>query len=222
MKNITPGGFWRKRLGVYILGTVMMELGVAMAIRAGLGVAPGGVIPYAISRFTVLSAGWCSTLFHIICILAQLLISKRFTLGLAGQLPLAFVCGRLLDFFLWLLPVFSGGLILSIALLCAGILVFSFGIRAMTGADVLLMPPDGLVKIAGAKLGWGFPKAKLVADIIFTAIAAVLMLVFSDNLFSVVGIGTVLCAAATGPAVGLYIKLLPFLDISRPEKAGKL
>ena len=219
MKHTVIGGAWRKRLGVYILGTVMMEFGISIAIRAGLGVAPGGVIPYAVSRFTVLSAGWCTTLFQIICILLQLAISKRFTAGLVLQLPLAFVCGRMLDFFLWLLPVFSAGLILSIAILCAGILVFSFGIRAMTGADVLLMPPDGLTKIAGARLGWGFPKAKLVADIIFTAIAAGLMLIFSDELFSVVGIGTVLSAAATGPVVGLFTRLLPFLDIPRPEKA---
>ena len=222
MKHIAFGAVWRKRLGIYILGAVIMEFGVAMAIRAGLGVAPGGVIPYAVSRFTVLSAGWCSTLFHIICILAQIVISKRFTLRLAGQLPMAFVCGRMLDFYLWLLPAFSGGLILSLAILCAGILVFSFGIRAMTGVDVLLMPPDGLVKIAGERLGWGFPKAKLVADIIFTAIAAGLMLIFSGDVFSVVGIGTVLSAVATGPAIGLFTRMLPFLDISRPEKAGEL
>ena len=214
MKNNALAGRWIKRIAVYLLGVVTMAVGISLAIRAGIGVAPGGVISYAVSRLTVISVGWCTTLFHIVCIFAQLLISRRFTVGLVIQLPLAFVFGRLIDFFLGIFAISPANLIVSIAILCGGIIVFSFGIRAMAGADLLLLPSDGLAQIAGAKVGWKFPKAKLVEDILFTVTAVALMLAFSGDVFSVVGIGTVLSAAATGPMVGVFTRLMPFLDVS--------
>jgi len=117
-----------------------------------------------------------------------------------------------------MLSLFSISLVYSIAMLCMWILIFSFGIRAMAGADLLLMPSDNLAQIAGEKLGWKFPKAKLIEDILFTVIAAALLLIFSGDVFSVIGVGTILSAAVTGPMVGVFTKLLPFLDVSQPIK----
>ncbi|NLB29517.1 MAG: hypothetical protein GX823_04760 [Clostridiales bacterium] len=220
MKQTVNHSLWAKKLSVYILGIVAMAFGVSLAIQAGIGVAPGNVISYAVSKLTVLSVGWCTTLFHVACILAQLAIIKRFTIGLAAQFPQAFILGRLIDFFLWLFSISPPNLVYSIVLICIGILVFSFGIRAMLGANLIFLPSDGLGLAAGEKLGWKYPKVKLAQDIIYTATAAALMLIFSGDVFSVVGIGTVLSAVATGPAVGLFTRLLPFLDI-QPKSAAE-
>ena len=218
MKHNLTDGFIKKRLAVYALGVIAMSFGISLVIKAGLGVAPGGVISYAISRLTVISVGWCTTLFHTTCILAQLLISGRLNAGLVVQLPLTLVFGQLIDLFLQLLSLGSISLVNSIAMLCVGIITFSLGIRTMAGANLLLMPSDNLAQAAGEKLGWKFPKAKLIGDILFTIIAIALMLMFSGDVFSVIGVGTILSAAVTGPMVGIFTKLLPFLDVPQPGK----
>lgn len=210
---------WVKRTAVYILGVVLMTFGIALTIRAGVGVAPASAVSYAMSKLTPMSVGVCTTLFHTSCIVAQLFLTRRLTLSLVLQLPLALVFGQLIDFFLWVLPEFSGGIAIDILALCAGMLVFSLGIRAIAGAKLLLMPSDNLARSAGALLGWRLPKSKLVFDIICTVIALVLMLISSDGVLTVIGIGTIICAAATGPSIGLYNKLLPFLDVGSEENS---
>jgi len=64
MKHNLTDGFVKKKLAVYSLGVIAMSFGISLAIKAGLGVAPGGVISYAVSRLTIISVGWCTTLFH--------------------------------------------------------------------------------------------------------------------------------------------------------------
>lgn len=206
-------GLWGKKLAVYAFGALAMTFGVALSIRAEIGVAPGSVVSYAVSRLTPLSVGICSSLFHVFCIGVQLLLTRRLTAMLVIQLPLAFVFGQLIDFFLWLLPVFSRGLAFDIMLLCAGLVIFSLGIRAIAGANLLLMPADNLARTAGEKLGWALPKAKLAFDIVITATGALLMLIFSGDVLSVIGIGTLICVAGTGPLIGLFTRLMPFLDV---------
>jgi uncharacterized membrane protein YczE len=91
--------------------------------------------------------------------------------------------------------------------------VFSLGIRAIVGSGFLILPTDGLAQTMGEKLGWPMSKGKLLFDIIVTIVGVVLMLAFTGNAFLSVNIGTVICAAGTGPIIGLYTKLFPSLDV---------
>jgi len=202
-----------KRTGFYALGVVIMTFGIAMSIRAGIGVAPGSAVPYAVSRICPLSIGQCSTLFHIFCVLLQLALSRRITLQVVLQFPMAYVFGLLIDLFHMLLDIAPANMLYSIILLVAGLVIFSLGIRIIVGADLLLAPPDGLARTLGNFFGLPMSKSKLFFDIIVTVIAAVLTLIVAGNAFIAVGIGTVICAIGTGPAIGLYTKLFPFFDI---------
>ena len=201
-----------KRIIYYIIGTIIMAFGIAMAVRADIGVAPGSTISYAVSKLTPLTLGQCSALFHVFCMLLQLAISRRPTLKLLFQFPLAYVSGLLLDLFYLLLNVALPGIVYRVLFLTAGLFVFSLGIRIMVGADILLAPPDGLARSMGNKLGWPMSRSKLAFDIIITASAAILTLLAAGNALLVIGVGTVICAVGTGPIIGLYTKLFPFFD----------
>ena len=210
--------YWTKRLAVYIFGVILMSIGVAFVIQAGIGVAPGSVISYAASKLTIFSVGICTSIFYVLCVLIQFSVIRRLTANLVLQLPITIVFGQLIDLFLWLLPITPDNLFLAILLLCAGNLLFSLGIRAIAGANLVLMPPDNMARTVGAMLGWSLAKAKLIFDIIFTTTAALMMFGFSGDVFSVVGIGTIICAIGTGPSIGLFTKLMPFLDVAQDEQ----
>jgi uncharacterized membrane protein YczE len=204
---------WAKRIAVYVVGTIVMAFGIAMSIRADIGVAPGGAIPYAVSRFVPLTIGQCSALFYVFCMLAQLAITRRPELKLILQLPLAYIFGMLLDFFYALLNIEFPGIQYRVLFLLAGLIIFSFGIRTVVGANILLAPPDGLARAIGDAFGWQMSKAKLVFDVAATIIAAIITFILAGDPFIAVSIGTVICAVGTGPAIGLYTKLFPSLDV---------
>ncbi|MCL2392234.1 MAG: DUF6198 family protein [Oscillospiraceae bacterium] len=204
--------WWTKRIALYILGLIVMSFGIAMAIRAEIGVPPGGAIAVAAYMFVPLTIGQCSALFNTLCVIIQVIITRRPTLKHLLQLPLAYVFGLMLDFFYDRLDLSLISFWHALFFLVLGVIIFSFGIRAIVGANIVLAPPDGLARTVGNMFGWPMSKSKLIFDIVVTIIAALITLIIGGNAFLVVGIGTVICAIFTGPLIGLYTKLLPFLD----------
>lgn len=190
-----------------------MAFGIALAIRADIGVAPGSVIAYSASLLTPLSVGICSSLFHVLCMLLQAAITRSFSPKLLLQLPLAYAFGFMLDAFLWMLDFDLPSMPARYLILAAGLFTFSLGIRAVVGADIILAPPDGLAKALGDLMKQPISRGKLLFDVLVTAIGMLLTLIFAGSAFLAVGWGTVICAIGTGPIIGLYTKLFPMLDI---------
>ena len=204
-----------KRSAVYSAGLLLMAFGIAMTVRADIGVAPGGVLAFTASKLTPLSIGMSTSVFHIFFMFVQLAIARKPSLSLLFQFPLAYAFGFLIDVFYGLLNIQSSGLVHDIILLTSGVVVISLGIRAIVGADILLMPPDALALTVGEIFGWQMSKSKLAFDIVMTFLAAAITLIAVGDAFLSVGIGTVICAAVTGPIISLFTKLLPFLDVPK-------
>jgi len=201
------------RIVYYIIGTVVMAFGVALSIRAEIGVAPGTVIAAAAAELTPLTIGQSTACFNVFCVLVQIAITRRPTLNHAFQFPMAYVFGFILDIFYDMLELALPNIFYSLLYLVIGIIIFSIGIRILVGANILMTPPDALAKSMGASFGWPMSKAKLIFDIAVTVIAALLTFILVGNPLLVVGIGTLLCALATGPLIGLFTKLFPFFDV---------
>jgi len=207
-----------KRTLFYILGLIVMAFGVAMSIRAEIGVAPGGAISVAIYMFVPFTVGQCTAMFNIFCVIMQFVITRRLTLKHIFQLPMAYVFGMLLDVFYNILVFDHPSIIYNYIQVVVGMFIFSFGIRTIVGANIILAPPDGLARAAGDLFNWPMSKSKLVFDIVVTIIAALITYIFGRNLFMVVGFGTLITAVFTGPLIGLFTKLIPYLDTEKNFK----
>jgi len=194
---------------------ITMAFGIALSIRAGLGVAPGGTIPYAMFNLSALSVGHSVAIFHIFCVVVQLVLARKMTIKLALQIPFAYVFGATLDLFYSILVFDHPNFAVQMVQLIIGLIIFSFGIRAIVGANILIAPPDGLAIAIGKAVNWTVAKAKLIFDIVVTAVTMLLTFFLAENAFLVVGIGTVICAVATGPAIGFYVKIFPSLDVDK-------
>jgi len=194
-----------------------MAFGIAMSIRANIGVAPGGAISVAAYMFVPLTIGQCVALFHVFCIIMQAVLTRKLKLVHILQLPLAYIFGMMLDLFYVMFDLPLHSFWHSLFFLVLGMFIFSLGIRAVVGAKIILAPPDGLAMAMGDLFNWPMSKAKLVFDIISTTLAALLTFFIGGNAFMVVGVGTAICAIFTGPLIGLYTKLLPFLDTAKQQ-----
>ena len=204
--------FTRRRFIFYLLGTVALALGIAMAVRADIGVAPASTIAHALSKLTPLTIGRSTSLYYVLCMLLQIIIAHRITLKIILQLPVAYLFGLLIDFFYELLSFPLPGILYRGLLLLASLVISSLGIRIMVGANILLAPSDGVAQAIGTAFGWPMSKAKLVFDIAITAFTAILTLIAVGDVFFVVSVGTVIFAIGSGPLIGFFTKVFPFFD----------
>jgi len=203
-----------KRLIHHLIGMLIMTFGIALTSKGNIGVASVSTISFAGSKLTPISFGMCSSLFQAFCFLAQIAVTRRFTAKSLLQIPMVYAFGWCIDLFNGLLHITPDNIIVSCLLVAVGTVIFSFGLRIILGADIALNPPDGLARAIGDRVGWPMSKSKFIFDITIVTSSAVLTLVFLGDAFVAVGFGTVITMLTTGPAVGMFTRLLPFFDLS--------
>lgn len=83
-----------KRVLLYVVGLFMLSFGVSLSIYANFGVSPVSSLAYGLSLITGVSVGATTIFTHIIYIIIQMIILKRFDMKYAlTQLVIAFLFG---------------------------------------------------------------------------------------------------------------------------------
>ena len=218
-----------KRLALYLLGLMLMALGITLLNLSDLGTTPLSSIPYVLSRLLSGSAlftfGRLTLLFHTACALAQVAVRRRVTAQILLQIPLAVVFSALLDLFGSLLSLPAPPLALRLALCAAGVALSALGIVLIVRAGLMLPAPDALLHAVSERTGRPLSQVKIAGDVLWVAVAALLSLVlllsrgtagfwpllagcFGGRL--TVGVGTLIALYFTGRLVGVF-RRLPFL-----------
>lgn len=76
MEN-TKGSRLFVRISAYVIGLLIMTLGVAISVKSNLGVSPVSSIPYTITCVVGLEMGKATILFHVVLVLFQILLLRR-------------------------------------------------------------------------------------------------------------------------------------------------
>ena len=218
-----------KRLALYLLGLMLMALGITLLNLSDLGTTPLSSIPYVLSRLLSGSAlftfGRLTLLFHTACALAQVAAHRRVTAQILLQIPLAVVFSALLDLFGSLLSLPAPPLALRLALCAAGVALSALGIVLIVRAGLMLPAPDALLHAVSERTGRPLSQVKIAGDVLWVAVAALLSLAlllsrgtagfwpllsgcFGGRL--AVGVGTLIAMYFTGRLVGVF-RRLPFL-----------
>ena len=201
-------GIWLKRILEYILGLVTMAFGVALMKKAVLGIAPVTSLPLALNEvLPVLSLGTWTILFHILCIIAILIIKRKVELTTLLMFPVGLVFGYFIDFLLWVWRFETGLIWLRILFLFLGILVLGLGVSLINDADLMLPSPDGLIRTVASVYHRSYPVVKIIGDCTWVACAAIIELSVLHRL-QAVHIGTVASALFVGRAIKMWNRLL--------------
>lgn len=201
------------RLGIYLVGLVVLAFGITLAVNSNLGVSPVTSLPYVVSQVLHVTLGTCTVIVYTCYIFLQMFLKGGKFQPVLLQLVFSTVFGYLVDAAKLLLadflPITYFG---QLAMLAASIVLLSFSLVLYIDVKIASMPPEGLVTCIADKLGKPFPKIKTLFDCVSVLVGLTLCFLF---LGKVVGIreGTIVTALLVGKLTGFFRKqLTPFIN----------
>lgn len=202
------------RLGIYLVGLVILAFGITLAVSSNLGVSPVTSLPYVVSQVLNVTLGTCTIIVYTCYIFLQMILKGgKFQPALLLQLVFSTVFGYLVDGTKLLLNNFVPATYFAqLATLAASILLISFSLVLYIDVKIAPMPPEGLVTCIADKMGKPFPKIKTLFDCASVLAGLALCFLF---LGKVVGIreGTIITALLVGRLTGFFRRrLTPFIQ----------
>lgn len=194
-----------RRIIMYILGLIILALGIDLNAKSQLGISPIISIPYNISQITGFILGGTIFIYYTFLVILQWVIQKKdFPLYQFLQVPCAFVTSAAVQVFDTVLPV-SGSYPVRILLLLLAIVVTAIGASMVVGMQIVPNPADGLANIIGTKLGHGFGFGKNVVDCLSICISLLIGFIYTHGILGI-GIGTIISMILTGRVIALLQK----------------
>ena len=185
-----------------------MALGVVLMKKAALGITPITSLPLALNEvLPVLSLGNWTILFHILCIIAIIVITRKVAVKTILMFPVGICFGYFIDFLLWLWQFETDILWLRILLLVVGIPVSGLGVALINDADLMLPSPDGLIRTIAAVYNRKSPIVKIIGDCTWVTCAVIIELSVLHRL-QAVHVGTVASALLVGRTIKKWNQLL--------------
>lgn len=189
------------RFLIYLVGILLVSLGIVLCKRSNLGISPISSIPFVLEDLLPLSFGTLTMLFHFVNIALQLILSRQVkNIRILLQIPLAFVFGVVIDWMqTWV--VFDGTFIAYQVVSLAGSIFFTaLGMVFMIHMDLIQNPPDGFVRQLSQKMNVELGKVKIFYDCFCVALSTVIGLLFLGKAKGL-GIATVLSMLLVGRTV---------------------
>lgn len=201
-------GSLARRIAVYLVGVVVLCLGVVLNTRTGLGTAAMSTIPYSMQLIEGVSLGTASFAIYCIFVVLQLAMVRYFDVKILLQIPVSLLFGVLTDVFdIWVLPFYATSFAISLVMLACAILLTGLGVTLVVSARLVPVATDGMVQTLAEKLGWEFGKAKYLFDGTCACITIVYSLVRVGHVVGI-GLGTVAAVLCTGGVCTMWGRLL--------------
>lgn len=200
-----------RRITQLVVGLFFYGFGIALMIRAGIGVAPWDVLGQGVALQTGLSFGLVTNVIGALVLLLWIPIRQKPGIGTVVNVLLI---GPSAQFGLWVIPE-QTDLLPRLAVFAAGLALVAVATGLYIGARFGPGPRDGLMTGIHRRLGW---KIWVVRTAIEVTVLAVGWLLGGN-----VGVGTLLFALLIGPMVGVTLPLLrvPAASAVRPSLLTK-
>lgn len=189
------------RWGFYLLGMVLLALGLTLNTKTGLGASAIVSVPFTVSQATGWDFGNLTLVVYCLFVAAQFLIkgkSRRWTDLL--QIPLSIVFTRFLNIFAAAIPYQSGNLPADIALLLVAIIFTGIGAAMTVAMQLIPNPGDGIVGTIAAVTGKELGFCKNCFDVGCVSLSLIIGLCFGNPLLGV-GLGTLISMVGVGRAI---------------------
>jgi hypothetical protein len=182
------------RILVAIAGLMISGVGVGIFLYSQLGVDPASVLELGLGNVFHVSYGTASALTNIVILVIVFIVDKSY-INLSSLLAI-FGIGYTADFMKSILDSVIKGelnLFVRIIMILIGCLIMAVGIATYIRADLGVGAIDLVSEIISNKLKFSYRITRVVCDITFVVVGYFLG--------GIVGVGTVVAAFMTGPAV---------------------
>ena len=197
----------------YILGLLLLALGLTLNNKCGLGTSAMSTPAYFASLVWGVEFGDGMLVFYLLCVLVQLILKPRGEkLPVLAQILVCLVFTRVLNWMdrvVSIEPAQMGGKLL---LLAAAILLTGRGVALNLNAKLIPNPGDGIIETLAQFFGKGKGITKNLFDLFCMTVTLVMGLVTGHFLWAV-GIGTLLGVVGVGRVIAVFDRLCkPRLD----------
>ena len=206
---------------IFIAGTIILNLGIIMSTKAGLGVSPIISIAYCLSEIHHLTIGDVTLVMYVVFVVIQLLLHRRakqkksvFIMDIL-QIPVSLAVTRLMNLFAFWLPnlvtdcagTFWGAIPGRIIFLLAALALTAIGCAMSLSMRLIPNPADGAVQAISDTLRINLGLTKNLFDVTCILISCVICLLSVRHLVGI-GPGTILGMLCVGRGVSLFIRHL--------------
>lgn len=196
----------KKRFWAYLLGNIILALGICLNAKANLGMSAIMAIPYGLTDMLGIPIGITSFAIYTIMVVLQLvLLGKHFAVSQWLQLVSSFISSLLLQIFD---SFIQGPQLLTgkVSFLLIGILLTAIGASLTIVSELFPGAPDGLANAIGISLKKSFGIGKNLLDAMCVLLAAILGLATGQGLLGM-GIGTIVAVVLTGQIISLVHRI---------------
>lgn len=179
-----------------MIGLFLFGIGIALMVRAELGVAPWDVLTQGIMLQTGIPFGTITIILSVIVLLLWIPIKQKPGIGTVLN---ALLVGPFADFGLWVFHT-PESLIGKITLLVLGIVIIGFATGLYIGARYGPGPRDGLMTGLHRVTGWPIWVVRTGIEVAVLVVGWML----GGNFF----VGTIAFALFIGPLAGFFMPLL--------------
>lgn len=196
------------RVLIYLLGLIVLCLGVVLNTKTNLGVAAINAIPFVISKNSGLSLGNCVFVLYVVFIIIQFIINRKIDMLTILQLPVSLLFGRMVDFVnTYILKFEAQGIASGLIMLAIAIILVGLGTTLVVSQNLIPNAPDGLVNALGRKFNKTFGYIKLRFDVICVILALIVSLLMTGKITGI-GLGTIISMLLTGNVCNFFKKVL--------------
>jgi len=185
-----------RRVAQLIVGLFLYGMGIALMVRASVGVAPWDVLTLGIEKQTGLGFGLITFIVSLFVMLLWIPIRQKPGIGTVLNVLLV---GPFAQVGLWIIPPIDG-LLWEILVFASGLLILAVATGLYIGARFGPGPRDGLMTGIHARWGWRIWIVRTSIEVVVLSIGWVLG---GD-----VGFGTLAFALLIGPLVNITIPRL--------------
>ena len=191
------------RIGIYLLGTAALALGLTLSTKAELGVAPVITLPSTLCRILPLDFAAATAAVYFLFVILQLVLRQSSSVGkILLQFPFSIAFSALLRLFSTRLPA-PNALFLRCLLLALSLFVTAGGIFLMVGANLIANPADALAYAISNVIHKNPGAGKNLLDVTCVCLSLLLSLVTGCSITGI-GLGTVVSMVCVGRLLALY------------------
>lgn len=195
----------RNRWVCYLVGMLLLALGLTLNTKSGLGVSPIISVAFCTSRLLELNFGDMTFLLYVLFVAAQFWIrGKDRRMSDLLQIPLSLVFSRVLNLYDAVIPYNSAeaGFVSNLVVLLAAVLLTGIGVSMTVNMRLVPNPGDGIVAALAQRLGWEQGLGKNVFDVGCVILTCAIGLLASGHIIGI-GIGTLIAMLGVGRSIAL-------------------
>lgn len=193
------------RWGIYILGMVLLAMGITLNSLTGLGASAIVSVPFTVSEATGLSFGDLTLVIYVLFVGAEFVImGKKSSWTYLLQIPLSIVFTRIMNLIKAVLPYQNGNLPVDLLVLIIAIILTGVGAAMTVDMALIPNPGDGMVASISARSGKELGLCKNILDLCCVCCSLIIGTVMKGNPLLGVGLGTIISMIGVGRVMAIF------------------